>query len=223
MKPQRRLRTAPLALALALATAVVAAAADTPTGTTSAGATSTGATSTGAGGSRWQVAEAKVTVSGTSTLHDWTATAVAVNGTQTVPSGLLDGPPAAGAPTGSFSIAVAALQSGKERMDRLMHEALGAPEHPRISFELRRAHVTGAHPSGGLAVAVTGVMTVAGKPREVTVPMQVRRDGDRLRASGRVGLAMTDFGVTPPTAMMGTLHTGDAIEVALEAVLKPAP
>jgi polyisoprenoid-binding protein YceI len=203
-----RHHTGSLALAIALAFLPGVAGADTLAG---------------AGTARWQVAQAKVSVSGTSTLHDWTMTSTAATGEVTIPAGLLAGPPAEGTASGNFTVAVTSLASGKDRMDRIAHESLGAPKQPRITLELRRVTVTGPHAQGGIAVTVAGVMTVAGKPREIQLPMQVRRDGERLRAVGSAPLKMTDFGIEPPTAMMGTLHTGDAIVVTLDATLKPVP
>ena len=44
--------------------------------------------------------------------------------------------------------------------------------------------------------------------------MQVRRlSTDRLEISGDTSLRMTEFGIDPPTAMLGMLHTGDIVHV----------
>jgi hypothetical protein len=32
---------------------------------------------------------------------------------------------------------------------------------------------------------------------------------------------MTDYGIKPPTAMLGTMRTGDAVVVRIEAALAP--
>jgi len=93
--------------------------------------------------------------------------------------------------------------------------------HPR--YELEREYSARVQGTAGapIKVEVKGTLTVAGVARPVTLVLDVRRDGSRLLASGELPLKMSDFGIKPPTAMMGTMHTGDAVRVKIETTLAP--
>jgi len=160
-----------------------------------------------------------VTVTGTSTLHDWSVHATGLRGSLDLPSGFLAGETTA-VPAARFTLAVRALQSEHDKMNTLMWEALQAAKHPELTFALESARLQGA---GGptTKVEVKGALMVAGVARPVTLVLDVRRDGNRLLASGELPLKMSDFGIKPPTAMMGTMRTGDAVRVKIETTLAP--
>lgn len=160
-----------------------------------------------------------VTVSGTSTLHDWSVSATGLRGSLDLPAGFLSGETTA-VPAARFTLPVRALQSEHDKMNTLMWEALQTTKHPELSFALESARLQGA---GGptVKVEVKGALTVAGVARPVMLVLDVRRDGNRLLASGELPLKMSDFGIKPPTAMMGTMHTGDAVRVKIETTLAP--
>ena len=161
-----------------------------------------------------------ITVTGTSTLHDWSVRAAGLDGSLDLPAGFLAGEPSA-APIATFTVPARALKSEHDRMNKLMWEALAADRHPNLTFALESARLQGA---GGPSakVEVKGSLTVAGVAKPVTLLMDVRRDGDRVVASGELPLKMSDFGIKPPTAMMGTVRTGDAVRVKIETTLAPA-
>jgi polyisoprenoid-binding protein YceI len=160
-----------------------------------------------------------ITVTGTSTLHDWSVRATGLKGSLALPVGFLAGEPSA-APVATFTLPARALTSEHDRMNKLMWESLAADKHPNLIFALESARLHGA---GGpsVKVEVKGSLTVAGVPRPVTLLMEVRHDGDRVVASGELPLKMSDFGIKPPTAMMGTVRTGDAVRVKIETTLTP--
>ena len=160
-----------------------------------------------------------ITVNGTSTLHDWSVRATGLRGSLDLPAGFLDGETSA-VPAARFTLPVRSLQSDHEKMNKLMWEALDAAKHPELTFALESARLQGA---GGptVKVEVKGALTVAGVARAVTLELDVRRDGNRLLASGELPLKMSDFGIKPPTAMMGTVRTGDAVRVKIETSLAP--
>lgn len=199
------LRTAPLA-GLVAATAALAAAAPAPGPATD-----------------YRPQASKVTVSGTSTLHDWHVEGPRIEGRVTVSAAFLAGE-TADAPTVEARIPVTSLRSGKKKMDELMHDALAAAAHPAIEYRLTAATLTGGAGGGKLEIATRGRLTIAGETREVPMAVEVTRQADgRLLVRGSVPLTMTDFGVEPPTAMLGTVRSGDRVTVGFEWTLAPAP
>lgn len=167
----------------------------------------------------WSAVQSRITVEGTSNLHEWTVSADGMQAIMDLPAGFLDGQ-AAATPSGSFSISTKALKSDKDRMNRLMWDALGAQQHPQLSFELRGARVKD-RPANAVDVEVEGLLTVAGTARPTTMVLRVQRQGERLTVKGELPLLMSDFGIAPPTALLGTLKTGDRVVVTIEATLAP--
>lgn len=53
----------------------------------------------------------------------------------------------------------------------------------------------------------------------MTLDLVAEREQDRLRVKGSVALLMTDFGIAPPTAMLGMLTTDPKVTVIVETVL----
>ena len=160
-----------------------------------------------------------VTVTGTSTLHDWSVQATGLHGSLDLPAGFLSGETTA-VPAARFTLPVRALRSEHEKMNTIMWDALGAAKHSELTFALESARVQGTA-GATTKVEVKGALTVAGVARPVTLVLDVRRDGSRVLASGELPLKMTDFGIKPPTAMMGTMRTGDAVRVKIETTLAP--
>jgi hypothetical protein len=64
-----------------------------------------------------------------------------------------------------------------------------------------------------------GTLRIAGIEREVVLPLQAERSDDTLVVRGRLSLLMTDYGITPPTAMLGMLKTDPKVTVTFETVL----
>jgi len=174
-----------------------------------------------------------LTIEGTSTLHNWKVEAKIFRGYlifhENELASLWENSGSSAqplAPTVRVEIPVTSLTSGKRGMDEKMHEALKARAHPAITYRLESAKLTTRQTNqrddsgGSLTINTQGVLTVAGAERAVDIPMQVRRlSKNRLEISGETSLRMTDFGIDPPRAMLGTLRTGDQVRVRWTWVL----
>jgi polyisoprenoid-binding protein YceI len=166
---------------------------------------------------------ARITISGNSNIHAYTASTTTVRVTRGQLGSALDGPDMwAGAvkPGGveAFEIAIpaATLTSPREGLDKNMHKALQVKEHPDITFRLLRLE-----PRLGAASALRGigVLKIAGAEREIALDITTERKGAALSVHGEVQLLMTDFGIKPPTAMLGMLKTDPKVTVTIETVL----
>jgi hypothetical protein len=180
------------------------------------------ATATDAPGLPIRLVSSRVSLSGTSNIHAYTASTTDV---RLVRAQLADGVGGPGLWTAilepgallAFEIAIpaATLSSPREGIDRNMHKALKVTEHPDITFRLSRLEA--AAPAG--TMRGIGTLTVAGVEREVTLALKTTPTGEGLSVRGEVPLVMTDFGVAPPKAMLGMLRTDPKIRVTFEAVL----
>lgn len=168
-----------------------------------------------------------VIVEGTSSMHDWEMEGHIIEGSLIFQAADLSSLWASGGtvprpltPTVHVEIPVTSLKSGKRGMDKKMYEVLKAQTHPVITYRLESVELKTQQISqeGGAeesrTIETTGILAVAGTERTVEIPMQVRRlSNDRLEITGEISLRMTDFGIDPPTAMLGMLRTGDAVTV----------
>jgi polyisoprenoid-binding protein YceI len=168
---------------------------------------------------------ARVTIDGTSNVHPYTASSKAVRLTRVELS-----TPAAGdvlqqglqpGAIGAFDIAIAAssLASPKGDIDKNMHKALKVQEHADIAFRLRTLDTGTGEVAAGIPLKAVGTLTIAGVQRDVTLDLKAVRKGETLTLAGGVDLLMTDFGITPPKAMLGMLKTDPKVRVSFEVVV----
>ncbi len=164
-----------------------------------------------------------VTVSGTSTLHDWTATGGTING-MTQCSG-----PWTGAPSTlrsiQLSIPVDSLKSSEgSGMDKTMYDALKMNADPLISYDLTRADLISPPSKDDPAYRyeAVGQLTIAGNTCAVNLTLDIQPgDGGKLTIATQTRLKMTDFGMKPPTAMLGMIVSGDEVTVTVTWKLAP--
>lgn len=153
--------------------------------------------------------DSKIWVEGTSNRSDWTVYANAISAEAELEASRIQ--------TLKISIPTAEMKSEKSTiMDRLMHDALKAGEHPTITYEL-----TEALPEAGTLVT-KGLLTVAGVAREIEMVVAVGEADAGVRYTGSHPLKMSDYEMQPPTAMFGALRTADDVTVHFDVQLVPA-
>ncbi len=161
---------------------------------------------------------ARVTVEGTSNVHEWTASTTAVLITEVdIAAGEGDLLQAALQPGAlrAFDLTIPArgLTSPKEGIDKNMHKALKVEEHPHITFRLRAFEPAGAN------YQATGMLTIAGVEREVVLNLEVQPKAGAIVVTGTTGLVMTDYGIKPPSAMLGMVKAGPKVTIRLELTM----
>ena len=158
-----------------------------------------------------------ITVSGTSTVRDWSCpgqAAVAVT-----PS--TSATPAPGFPTGVQQVTVKAPVKAIDCGDKTMHEhlrkALKEKDFPEIVYQLEQYTLTGTD-----TATTSGKITIAGVTRPITFAVKLVDTGKGMRSQGETEIDMTEFNVTPPTLFFGTLKVAKTIRVKFDAPLQPA-
>ena len=160
----------------------------------------------------------KLTVEGTSNIHDWDmksekgfCTAEFVF----TPTGHL-----AGVSTLSFTVPAESLKSDSKGMDKNAYKALKTGSYGTISFATNNA-VIKPNGSGGFILSTKGKLTVSGVTRDVDLVVNGVINADKsITYSGIYKLKMTDYKVEPPSIMFGAIKTGDAVVVRFDLTLR---
>ncbi len=156
----------------------------------------------------------KTTISGTSTLHDWTMTSAEATydarfelSNEGTPIQLV---------SLTYSLPAESLKSGKGAMDKNAYNALNTDKHKKITFVL-----TGSAAEGS-ALKCTGNLTIAGVTKPITLDADCKpgANGD-MTCTAKYALKMTDYKVEPPTFMFGSIKTGDDLTLAFSINLTP--
>lgn len=140
----------------------------------------------------------KVTVDGTSSLHDWT-----MNSTSATFSAQISGNALSNV---VFKMPAKNLKSTKGKMmDNKAHEALKADQASTISFTATSINI-------GKGTA-QGKMSIAGVTKNVTFPVTVTKSGSNYSIVGTYTGKMSEYGMKTP-GFMG-VKTGDQVKVSV--------
>jgi polyisoprenoid-binding protein YceI len=163
-----------------------------------------------------------VTILGTSNLHNWNETVETVSGDGSVTWN----------EDGSFNLDAINLKmevhSIKSDMGSIMnnntYKALKADKNPEIIFTLTTPINSVKAGSETAIISAKGTLTIAGitKPIDMNVKVSIK-DHTLLSFEGSQTIKMTDYGISPPTALFGTLKTGDGITISFKTSFTITP
>jgi hypothetical protein len=148
-------------------------------------------------------------ISGTSTVRGWTCPV----------DGVMSMTPGGGAPIPGFSdgvqsvtltIQVGEIACPDEQMTEHLQDAMEAPSHPDIVYELDEYAVTGD------TAQASGTLSVHGVTKPISLEIELVESADGRRGVGETEINMTDFGVTPPSVWGGLLNVGERVQVSFE-------
>ena len=144
-------------------------------------------------------------VAGTSTLHDWEMKSASGTGTANLTianSKLTD------IESLSVTLLAESVKSEKKSMDKVAYETLKTDKNKNIKYVLKSAEKVNE-----TTWELTGTYTIAGvsKVYKTTVKTTVTKDGLNLQGTNKI--TFTDFGMKSPTAMLGTIKTGQDLTI----------
>jgi YceI-like domain len=122
-------------------------------------------------------------------------------------------------PIAQIAVPIASLHGSSDGMDRDMRAALKASKFPAIRFELLKVidfqiQRDPRTRNPVLVLHATGNLTVAGVQRTLATDVTIQpAPGRDYIANARIEMRMTDFGVTPPTALFGLIRAHDSVSV----------
>lgn len=154
----------------------------------------------------------KISIAGTSTVHDWTM--VSKDATYDAVIETNSKGESAALTSLTLSILAESLKSGKSGMDKNAYSALKTDQNKQITFQLIRARMEGE------TIHCTGKLTIAGTTRLIDLEaMYTLMPGNLLQCKGSKKILMTDYNMVPPTFMFGSVTTGNEITVSFDVTL----
>ncbi|MGV3528199.1 MAG: YceI family protein [Flavisolibacter sp.] len=150
-------------------------------------------------------------VSGTSNLHDWDMKVL--NASTNANFTLKANSPLMIADLNdlSFSVPVKGLKSEHDLMDSRAYSTLNADKNPTISFKMASAEVA-AQGNNQYVIKAHGNLTFNGKTKPVVLTTKGVLNADKsITVTGQQKIKMSEWGVKPPSFMLGALKVGDLV------------
>ncbi|HYX09406.1 MAG TPA: YceI family protein [Bacteroidales bacterium] len=161
-----------------------------------------------------------VKIKGTSTLHDWSMDAEGLSATMSAVTsdGLLQKVTAV-----NFSCPVEKIVSNESSMmDSKAHDAFKSEKNPTIKFNFTGQNSINAG-NDQVNGTITGNLSMAGETKSIKVSFSGKVLGSgHIVVTGTKSLKMSDYGMDPPTAMFGTISSGDEVTIVFTLEFMPA-
>jgi polyisoprenoid-binding protein YceI len=106
--------------------------------------------------------------------------------------------------------------SGKSGMDKNTYKALNTDKYKNITYTLNKVNGIEKLSGNDYKVKTTGSLMIAGVKKDINLNFNLNCNSDQLVLKGQYKLNMTDFKIDPPTAMFGTIKTGEEVLIKFE-------
>lgn len=143
-------------------------------------------------------------ISGTSTLHDWDMISNTAQGDAVIITNEFN--KLEKIERLKITMPAESLKSGKTQMDNNAYKALKTKEYRNISFELKDIQNI-----NGSRFKAIGTFDIAGESRQLVIDTEYKILGNEIQFTGKTSFKLSDFKIDPPTAMLGTIKTGDDV------------
>ncbi|TDN95283.1 YceI-like domain-containing protein [Salegentibacter sp. 24] len=156
----------------------------------------------------------EIIVEGTSNIHDWEMKATSKKGEATITT---ENGKLTGIPNLQVTVAAESLESGKGGMDKNAYKALNTDQYKNIEFKLDEVKKIEASSNDTFKVNGVATLKISGISKQVPVEFTAKLNGDQLEITGEESINMTHYKVVPPTAMFGTITTGEDLNIKFKS------
>lgn len=149
----------------------------------------------------------EITLNGSSNIHDWTmkSSGSGLEGTFTLDPTTKQ---VEGIAPLTFNLPVKNLKSDEGLLNSRAYDALKADKNPNFTFKLNNVTAQGAQ------LNLVGQLTISGNTREITLPVTVKKNADGSQLlSGAKKIKMSEWGVKPPSYMLGVMKVYDDLTI----------
>ncbi|HEY0299021.1 MAG TPA: YceI family protein [Arachidicoccus sp.] len=153
-----------------------------------------------------------ITIKGSSNLHDWSETIENTNGKSIITQNK-NGSINLDSLTISMDVRSINSSEGKIMINKTLN-ALKAEQYPFITFSLGLPLKMIPSNASGTIINTTGRLTIAGVTRQIRISGKIYRySSNKFIFEGSQPVQMSDYNITPPTAMLGLLKVRNQITV----------
>jgi polyisoprenoid-binding protein YceI len=105
-------------------------------------------------------------------------------------------------------------------MDSRTYKSVNAPKYPNVTYKLNSATVTTIEKNKYL-IKAKGDLTISGKTQPVTLEVTAVINADNtITCSGSEKIKLTDYGIKPPSFMLGTMKVADDLTIQFTLIYK---
>jgi polyisoprenoid-binding protein YceI len=151
-------------------------------------------------------------IEGGSSLHDWSMVTNTAKGEAML---LVEGNQLKSVKSATVSAQAESLKSGTKGLDSNAYKALDTGKNKEIRFTLKE--ITGS----GSNFQAKGDFTIAGVTKPASFPVKVTQSGNKFTFEGSFDTKLTNFSITPPTALLGTVKTRDEVKISFKTTFQP--
>jgi hypothetical protein len=151
-------------------------------------------------------------VAGGSSLHDWEMVSDKGTGQGVF---VLENGQFKSVKSLTVTVVAETLKSGTKGLDANAYKALKTDKIKEIRFVLKE--LTGQ----GTSMTAKGDLSIAGVTKPVSFPVKMSSAGNNLTFEGSLETRLTNFSITPPTALLGTVKTEDEIKLSFKSTFQP--
>lgn len=164
----------------------------------------------------FEITSSQLFIAGTSNVHDWKSEATKVEASGEI---IVEAATLKSIKNLTVEIAVAGIKSTKgSMMDKKTWTALKKDSYPTITYVLTKVNSLTKN-GDNYDIKTTGNLTIAGATQVVEMTVKGKVTGNEIQFEGSKKLKMTDFKIDPPTALMGTMKTGDEVTISFNVKL----
>jgi polyisoprenoid-binding protein YceI len=120
----------------------------------------------------------------------------------------------------NLTVVVESLKSGKSGMDKNTYKALDNKKFKTIEFQYVSTDEITDLKDGNFKVKTKGDLKIAGVTKRISLDFNLNINEGTVKLVGEKSLKMTDYKVSPPTALLGTIKTGDEVTIKFNTILK---
>jgi hypothetical protein len=138
-----------------------------------------------------------------------------VNGTFHIQSGSIEFDRSTTKMSGSVIVLAGSGKTGNDSRDKKMNkDILKVAQYTTVSFAPKTYTGTIA-PSGESTIQVSGVFILLGDPHDLTIPMQIHRDGSKATARAHFVVPYVQWGLKNPSFMFWKAENAVTIDLNL--------
>lgn len=168
--------------------------------------------------------DSRLWLEGSSNVRDWRCDATSLDASVDIDDALHAAASVARIRRVQVRVPTHALTCGRSQMDHIMYKALHVDDAPDCRQIVGRFEIVSSAGGDQPTLVMQGTLRIAGRERVVRMPVELEDQADgSVRAKGALPILMTDYGISPPTALFGVVRTENRIVVKFDLLVdRPA-